>query len=133
MSDTEAGEGRHFANRLERAVAGISLLLLVAVIGYLVWEGVAQNEPPTFEWRTSDVRAVASDHHVWLEITNVGGSSARNLDLRAEVRGGDTLVAEADASLDWLPTSSSRQAVVILPVDPREHTLEVVFVGYELP
>lgn len=133
MSDPAAGEGRHFSNWLERAVAGISLLLLVAVIAYLVWEGLAKAGPPEFEWRTSEVSEVAGAHHVRLEVTNVGGSGARHLDLRAEVRDRDVLLAEADASLEWLPSSSSRQTVVILPVDPREHALEVVFVGYEIP
>ena len=132
-TEHRAEGSRHVVNWLERLVSGVSLLLLLGAIGYLVWEGMRPAQPPSFAAEVREIRETTAGFDVRLVVRNDGSESVQNLTVRARVDDAGEILAEAETTLDWLPASSSRQAAVILPIDPRAHTLEVVFVGYELP
>lgn len=132
-SGTRGGEERKKANALERSVSLLSLALLLAAVGYLVWEGTRASGPPAFEASVRGIHAQGSAHHVRFEVRNTGGESVQGLTVRVEARDGGSVVAQAETSLSWLPSGSMRQAAVVLPVDPNAHELDFAFVGYELP
>ena len=121
---------------VEKVVSGISLLLLLAAIGYLVWEGVGQTQPPSFDATVKSVRhplVDGGDYYVLLEVRNKGGLSVQNLGIDAQVKDGQTTLAQTSTSLSWLPAYSKREVTVILGADPGEHTLEISFSGFENP
>lgn len=140
-SSNSSGEGA--ANRPERtspresrlqiAVTWASGLLLLAIVGYLVWEGTRPYTPASFRASVEQVRQVDGRYFVRLEVKNVGGQSVQGLGVRLELIGDGQPVEDVSSIVDWLPEGSSRELVLILENDPARYQTVVRFEGYLVP
>ena len=137
------GEGRRTPNAggreqpketwLQIVVTGISGLLILSIVGYLVWEGTRPFTPAEFQATVEEARAVGDRYHVRLRVTNTGGQSVASLEVVLELWEGDEVVESAAAVLDWVPERSSRDLVLIVPEDPGDYTPVVRYRGYQIP
>lgn len=118
---------------LERIVSWISMLILLAAAGFLVWEGLGTATPPNFRVQTHKTWTARGRHYVQLHVENTGGQSVQNLGLRVALKENSRTVATSEAQISWLPARSSREAVVIFEEDPRPRRIDVHLLGYETP
>lgn len=118
---------------LERVVSWASALLLVAALGYLIWEGLSERRPPTFAAQVDRVWDTEGRYYVELSVVNNGGESVQNLQFALELMRGDSTVVRAPGSLSWVPSHSERRATVILDRDPRAYEVAFVPQHYEFP
>jgi uncharacterized protein (TIGR02588 family) len=121
-------------NRLEWAVFGLSLVLVLATLGFLVRESIVGGEgPPDVVVRLGEPRRSQSGWLVPVEITNSGGSTAEDvrvpilLDLAAGRK------EEAELSIAFLAHGSTRNAWVSFRNDPCRGTLTLGALAFEVP
>jgi uncharacterized protein (TIGR02588 family) len=118
---------------LQIVVTWLSALLLLAVVGYLTWEGTRPAEDARFEGGIEAVREVGGQFHAAVSVTNDGGRSVQSLGVALELRSADQIVERAGVVLDWLPEGSTRRMVLILEHDPRVYESELLFESYLVP
>ena len=118
---------------LEKIFTVLSLILIVAVIGYLIKESISTETPPAFQLEQADPIKRGQFTAVDVFIENVGDQSAKAVNITGEiaVRGQEPLKAEA--TLDWLPGRSTRQTTLLFPGDTPTTKPQVEVVGYEIP
>ena len=129
----EQNHQRPRETRVQIVVTWVSGLLLLAVVGYLVWEGTRPFTPAGFSAVIEEVRELEESYFVRLEVSNEGGQSVQGLAVVLELREGGEVVETAEGILDWLPESSSRELVLIVERDPRLFPPEVTFESYQIP
>ena len=135
QKEEEKGEAQEepAPDLLERIASWISMLLLLGAAGFLIWEGRQNTAPPDFRAQVQKVWTSGGRHYVQLRIQNTGGKSVQNLDIQVALKENGQTIATSGSQLSWLPSRSTRQAVVIFEKDPRLHQVKVSFKGYENP
>jgi uncharacterized protein (TIGR02588 family) len=127
--DDDAGD-----NALEWAVAGISSLIVVAMIGFLVLEALdaAESRPlPVAE--VADIAPIQGGYRVEINAMNNGGTTAASVRFRATLERGGQTVETAEVTFDFLPAQSSREGAVIFANDPDLHDLVIQAESYTAP
>ena len=121
-------------NRLEWAVFAIGLLLVLATLGYLVSESIGDvGGPPEVVARLGDPRPSASGHLVPVEVTNVGETTAEDVRVPIFLELADGKREEAELSIAFLPRNSKRDGWVSFRGDPRQGTLSLGAIAFEVP
>jgi len=128
----QRGDARR-RNPLETAVLAASSLLVAASLGVLAFQGTHDGRPPMLETRVDSVIALGGVHHLHVTVHNGGDRSAAGAQLRARLLRGATVVAESEATIDWVPAQSSASATLLFEEDPRELELEARVVGFTEP
>lgn len=108
-------------------------LLLLAIVGYLVWEGTRPYTPASFQASVEEVRQLDGHYSVRLKVRNVGGQSVQGLAVVLELIGEGEPVESVSSVFDWLPEGSSRELVLIVENDPARYRTVVRFEGYLVP
>lgn len=130
------GEGagdRERRNPLETAVLVASALLVAASIGVLAFQGTRDLRPPVLETRVDSVVARGGVHHLHVTVHNSGDHSAAGAQLRARLLRDTTVVAESEATIDWVPARSSAGATLIFEEAPQGLKIEARVVGFTEP
>lgn len=120
-------------NVLEWTVFGISLVLVVGTLGYLVRESLAGTDgPPEVVVSLGAPRAGAGGHMVPVTAENRGGATAEDVQItvRLKAAGGEE---EAVLTVPYLPRESRRSGWVTFRADPRSGGLEVAGVAFQVP
>ncbi len=120
-------------NPLETAVLVASSLLVAASIGVLAFQGTRDARPPVLETRVDSVIALGGVHHLHVTVHNGGDRSAAGALLRARLLRDTTVVAESEATIDWVPARSSASATLLFAEDPRDLEVEARVVGFTEP
>lgn len=142
---TENGEGeqsetRHRKRRshpplLEWISAGVGLLLTLAVLGALAWEGLtgSNGAPPAIEIAVSRITPVRAGYVVEVELHNRSSATAAAVEIEGKLTrsGGDA--ATSTATVDYVPGDSTRNAGLFFRDDPRRHQLELRALGFAEP
>lgn len=121
-------------NRLEWTVFGISLVLVLATLGFLVRESIAGSDgPPEVVVRLGEVHRTGSGYLVPVEVENPGGATAEDVQVPIflELPGGRR--EQARLAIAFLPRDSKRSGWVSFRQDPREGTLRVGAIAFEAP
>ena len=118
----------------EKALAAIGLALLVAILAFLVYRGVAgPDSPPEITTRPLNVTAQREGYLVRVEVRNSGGSTAAQVKVSGVLRRGSEEVETREATLDYVPQGSRRELGLFFTQDPRQFELEVYPEGYAEP
>lgn len=123
------------ASRWEWVAAGVSLLILLGVLGFLLYDAVdSTSTPPRVEVVVDSVGpAGPAGFLVTFTATNSGDETAGGVLVQGELRSDTGLVESAEATLSYVPSHSSRSGGLIFQHDPRRYALQVRPRGYDRP
>lgn len=118
----------------ERIVAGLGLLTVIGLLGYLLYEAVAgDHSPPNILVDVVEVRDNGEDFLVIFEVRNAGGTTASSVVITGELARFGIVTEAASATLDFVPAESTRHGGLFFRHDPREATLRLTPSGYVVP
>lgn len=120
---------------LEWISAGVGLLLTLAVLGALTWEGLAGSNgtPPAVEATISRITPVRAGYVVEIELRNRSSATAAAVEIEGELTRSDGTTATSTATVDYVPGESTRNAGLFFEDDPRRHRVEVRALGFAEP
>jgi uncharacterized protein (TIGR02588 family) len=122
------------SNWLEWTVLGVSVVVLVAVVGFLVVDGlVDEGRPPEPVVTLRPQEAYDGEHGWYLPATvaNRGDSAAEAVLLRAVASVGDD-VEEAEVTIDYLPSGTEVEVTFTFSAEP-DGDVTVRPLGFRLP
>jgi len=119
---------------LSWSIRGLSLLLIIALLGYFVWAAFQPEVKPdiTFEVQTEKIEQRGREWAVPVKITNSGGMSVHNLSVQAALPDDE----KADARLAEIMMMGPGEEISTtfwFNEDPREKTIECTVNSYLLP
>jgi uncharacterized protein (TIGR02588 family) len=118
----------------EWVVAGIGLLMLLALVGFTTYRIFTdRNAPPTFTTEVETIVPSGDSYLVTFHVTNVGDQTAAAVNVEGRLLEGEKEVERSVATLTYAPAHSTRTATLIFMKDPRLHGLEIRPVGFEKP
>lgn len=121
-------------NKLEWAVFGISAAILVALVGFLIYDAMrAGSDAPEISVTAGAVIARGQHFAVPVVVTNRGSETAEGLRVEiALVRDGQD-VEVAEVTFAFVPRTSWREAWALFRNDPRQFAIETRGIGFERP
>jgi uncharacterized protein (TIGR02588 family) len=120
-------------NSLEWTVFGISLAMILSVVGLLVYQEVTGGDAPaSLVAHAGEPRETAGGYVVPVDVRNVGDTSAEEVQLQATLTwpGGSE---RGEAILPLVPYRSDRRAWIAFSHDPRGGEIRVRVLGYREP
>ena len=118
----------------EWIVAGVSCLALLAVLGYLILDGLTgSNGPADIIVLPTEVTAMNDGYVVEFSADNRAGKSVASVEIKGELHDGQEVVEESRVTLDYIPQKSGRNGALIFRSDPEAHELRIFASGYSEP
>ena len=118
----------------ERIVAGVGLVLVAGVVGFLIYEAfTGKRLPPDVKLSVDSVVEIRNGFLVRITAVNEGGMTAEGVIVEAELRSGTEPVERSRTTIDYLPPRSEKRAGLFFTRDPRQLDLQVRSLGYEEP
>lgn len=118
----------------EWAAAGLGLLLLLGVIGYSVWEGMADDAgPPSLSVAVEPVKKTAQGFTMPIAVKNASAQTAGQVTVRGVLEQGGVVVEERRATFSYVPGRGEARGGLIFERDPRGYELKLTAEGYEEP
>ena len=116
-------------------VVGIgSALLVLALVGFVVYEAFSGTEgPPIVTLRVERVLPAAGGYVVEVGAYNEGGSTAKTLSIKGTLKRDTMTVETSTASISYVPAETEREAGLFFSKDPRKYRLDVRPMGYDRP
>lgn len=111
------GGGPPHSDPLETAASVVSLLLIIAIVAFLVREGVRASAPPSFRVTVGEARETGGAHHLPVRVRNDGDRAAS--EVRVVLTFPDAPEEPREVTLDWIPARSSREAWIVTGAMPR--------------
>jgi len=125
---------REQKNWFEWLVFAISLVLVLALVGYLcrdIW--TARSGPPDIEITLSPASKRSGHYVVPVTVTNRGYESAEAVHLEVTLKKKSGEEERAEVELQFLPRGSTRRAVVTFESDPAEAEVSARVLGHRRP
>ena len=134
-----AAKAKHDSNKvktpiLEWILGGLGVVLLVACVAVLLYEGLNGEESPGAI--TTEVKGIVSTngtHIVTFELKNAGTQTLSNVQVTARLVDDEREIERAQTVIDYLPGRSRQEGGFYFRNDPRAHTLEIAPEGYQKP
>jgi uncharacterized protein (TIGR02588 family) len=129
-------------NWLEWTVFACGLVLVVATLGYLAYEGATMgNDPPSIEVRLGTPEQRTHNFIVPVTVTNHGDETAEGVTVEVTLendagRGEGGVAGEpvrGEITIAFLPRRATREGWVTFQQDPRSARLTARVLGYEKP
>jgi uncharacterized protein (TIGR02588 family) len=98
---------------LEKIGTAVSTLLVALLVAVLIWDATHPDMPALLTIDISPPASVGSQYQVPAIVHNRGDMSAKTVAVHIElvVANTDSVIAESDLTIDWLPRESSRDVV----------------------
>jgi uncharacterized protein (TIGR02588 family) len=106
-----AAPGERRAGRLEIIATAASALLIAGILAVLAWDAVHPNMPPAFTTHPGPVAMSGASYRVPVSVHNAGDDAAKAVDVHLELVAADSVLAESDLTIDWLPGRTSKEVV----------------------
>jgi len=121
-------------SRWEWIAAAVSTVLVLAVVGYLLYDAVVRPQtPPAVEVRADTVLRSGGVWLVEFSARNRGHRTAAAVQVRGELMEGGRTVETSEAVLDYVPGESVRRGGLYFRADPRAYRLQLRALGYQDP
>jgi len=118
----------------EWIVAGVGLVLVAGVIGFLLYEAFSGDRlPPDVKLSVDSVVQTRNGFLVRITAVNEGGMTAAGVIVEGELRSGTELLERSRTTIDYLAPRSEKRAGLFFSRDPRQFDLQVRPLGYEEP
>jgi uncharacterized protein (TIGR02588 family) len=119
---------------LEWLLGGVGVMLVIACVAFLVYEGMTDREEPGPVTATVVEATSAGDSHVvTFNIRNGGSQTLSNLHVTARLFDGEREVESVTTEIDYLPGRSSQEGGFYFKSDPRGLRVEIQPGGYQKP
>lgn len=138
MTDRSARRKKNQADgeisAVEWVLAGLSAVLVLAVIGALLYEGLrGAGSPPEIVFEVDSVRVAPHGFLLEFQAVNSGESTAARLLIEGEVSTEAGVTERSEVTIDYLPAKSRRRAWLFFETDPSQHHLEIRQKGFDSP
>lgn len=134
MADRKQKAGKGNASRWEYVTGAIGALLVAATIVYLALDAKQDpGTPPDLVPTAGRILQQTSSFLVELNVENRGSRTAASVLIRGELKQGDSVIEDAETTIDYVPGHSVRRAGLVFTRDPRQHQLEMRAIGYDVP
>nr|WP_234826740.1 TIGR02588 family protein [Sinorhizobium meliloti] len=115
-------------------MAGVSCLALLAVLGYLILDGLSgRNGAADIIVLPAEVTAINDGYVVEFAANNRAGKSVAAVEIKGELRDGEEVVEESGVTIDYIPQKSERKGALIFRSDPEGYELRIFASGYSEP
>ncbi|HEU0015578.1 MAG TPA: TIGR02588 family protein [Longimicrobium sp.] len=132
MGDARGGNGP--PSRWEWVAAAVSTVMVVAVIGYLLYQAAGKTRtPPLLEVRADTVVRAGSGWLVQFRVDNRGRTTAGAVGVEGTLEDGGREVERSEAVIDYVPGRSFRDGGLFFTEDPGRYTLRLRALGYDEP
>jgi uncharacterized protein (TIGR02588 family) len=116
----------------------VGLLLLLAILAILLYQGWMKQTPPILVIQPKTVLHNEAGYLLQIELINAGGEAAAEVtvegDLFEEAAAGTAMPVETSQTIfDYAPPHSTRQGALIFQHDPAEYRLELRAKSYTEP
>lgn len=130
--------GSEDRNTLEWWVALFSGLIVTAMIGFLILQGIgAARDAPTSQpvpfAQVVQIAPISSGYRVEISAGNSGETTAASVRFRATLQRNGRPVETVEVVFDYLPGNSERSGAVIFQQDPRLFDLVITPESYVAP
>jgi len=123
-------------NWLEWGVFGVSLVLVLGTLAYLVYEATTLgDQPPIIEAQLGAPQQQAGEFAVPVTLINRGDQTAAGVmvEVTLESNGAGAEIERGEFSVPFLPRGATREGRVSFRTDPRAGQLKARVLGYEQP
>ncbi|AFY85693.1 MAG: hypothetical protein CLLPBCKN_002285 [Chroococcidiopsis cubana SAG 39.79] len=122
-------------NWLEWIVFGISLILVLFTLGYIVYDGATLGEtPPNIELQLGQPQPQSDRFIVPVTATNRGDETAETVQIEVTLNSDGREEETAEFEIAFLPRHSTRRGWVTFQTDPRTvEQIEARVLGFEKP
>jgi uncharacterized protein (TIGR02588 family) len=121
-------------NWLEWTVFAVSLVLVVATLGYLTWEAVADTGgPPDVVVELGSPRPSSAGFMVPVEVRNRGKGTAEDVRVTVVLERAGARSESAELEVAYLPRESRRSGYVTFAGDPGQGRLRAGPIAFEVP
>ena len=119
---------------LEWAVFGVSLVLVLGLVGFLVYDATTCGSvPPELVVGLGRPVRSAGGYAVPVEVRNQGDETAEGVHVEVVLELPGKEPERADLEVAFVPRQSLRRAWVTFPADPAAGRLSGRVLGYEVP
>lgn len=121
-------------NWLEWTVFGLSLVLVVGVVGYLVFDAATIGDaPPTLTLELGETLAQSGGFAVPVTVTNRGDETAEDVQIEVVLMQNGEEIEHGEFSIAFVPRGSQAEGWVMFREDPAGGELAAKVLGYEQP
>jgi uncharacterized protein (TIGR02588 family) len=121
----------------EEAMGVVGLVLLLAVVGFLVYEALQPHSPPAVVVSAEEITPAPGGWLVQIRVENRGESTAAAVVVEGSLidpaQPAGEPVEVSEVTLDYVPELSARRAGLYFEHDPADYRLELRAQGYVNP
>lgn len=118
----------------EWVAAGLGLILTVAVIGYLLAEGLREGQaPPSLSVASEPAQRTSGGYVVPVVVRNSSDTTAASVEVRGTLMQDGEIVEERRATFAYVPGRGEAHGGMVFQHDPTRTTVGLVAEGYEEP
>lgn len=119
---------------LEWLAAGVGLIVIVAVLGYVLWDGLQHTDaPPAIAVRVVRVTPTPAGYVAEIEALNRNRTTAANVEVEGVLERGGREIESSTTTFDYVPGLGRRQGGLLFETDPRGFDLRPAVKGYVDP
>ena len=111
----EGSPAEHRAGALEMIATAISALLVCGILVVLIRDAVHPNTRPAFAAHAGRVGISNGAYRVPVSVHNSGDDAAKAVVVHLELVASDSVLAQSDLTIDWLPGNTSKEVVGLFP------------------
>ncbi|MGB3786578.1 MAG: TIGR02588 family protein [Phormidesmis sp.] len=132
--DTESNskESRSVAEHISFLIALAILLGIVGSVGYL-WVSDRAQSPPVLQLSTDSAEQRKASYYLPFSVTNLGGQTAVNVQIIAELRINNEIVESGEQTIDFLSHEEEAEGAFVFVRNPNEGELTVRVASYSEP
>ena len=121
-------------SRAEWIVAAASAALVLAVLGFLIYDGVRHPvTPPDITLEVDSIATAGPGYLVLFRARNRGRSTAADVLVEGELQVDTGTVETSETTIDYVPGGGEQQAGLYFAHDPRRLRLRLRAHGYREP
>lgn len=134
-SDPKTARGEAGTQAWEWAVAAAGVAILLAMVGYLLWEAVAQpsSGAPDIVISRTEVVPLGGRYLVRFHVINKGNSTGANVAVSGTLQDGDKVIEASRTTIDFVPQHSESEGGLFFDTDPSAYRLGLRIEGYVRP
>lgn len=109
--ESDPATADHRAGPLEIVATALSALLVAGILSVLIWDAFHPNAPPAFDTQPGRVAITNGSYRVPVSVRNSGDDAAKAVVVHLQLVASDSVLAESDLTIDWLPGNTSKELV----------------------
>lgn len=119
---------------LEWLIGAIGLVLVLATLGYLAYAGWTTTlSPPEIQAKVQSISPNGDGYLVSFDVVNTGDETAAGVTVEGSLHNGDQEVELSTATIDYVPSHSTRKGGLFFQQNPAQLQLEIRATGYAEP